>query len=102
MRIGLPFVALMIAAAVAARLYFDHTDGLSFWWQSTGPTQQKNIGPAFQHDPLAATSDDSGPLPAATNGEQITEAAYHQQPITTSMAFGPDENTGGEEVLTLQ
>ena|SRR6266446_6826582 len=102
MRIGLPFVALMIAAAVAARLYFDHTDGLSFWSQSTAPTQQKTVGQAHQSDPLAVTDNNSGTLPSATNGEEITEAAYHQQPIETSMAFGPDENTGGEEVLTLQ
>ena len=78
--------------------------GIAVWkkpWQTKAPAKSTSIGQVNQRDPLSVTEDASGPLPAGTNGEQITEAAYHQHPVEFAGAFGTDENTDGEEVVNL-
>lgn len=99
MKFGLTFVAIFAAAGLALRLYFDKKDNLSFWSQSLTP--QKVGSAASASDPFSATASASGPLDALSNSP-ITEAAYHQLPGSyVGGAFGPEENTDGEEVLSL-
>lgn len=38
----------------------------------------------------------------APNADAITEAAFHQGPSDFAAATGPDENTDGEEVTSIQ
>lgn len=82
---GLKIVGLFVIAAIGFRLY----------WSYTGKTPAKldAATPAAGFDTVAEQ-------PAVSN-TPITEAAYHQTG-DYSPAFGPETNTGGSEVLTLQ
>jgi len=99
MKFSVVAVAVLVAAGIGA-----------YWWNKNHPstalspqnqdTTPQKTGSAHTTDPLVSADDVFGPLATPTN-EVITEAAYHQQPIAMTSAFGSDENIGGNEELSF-
>jgi energy-converting hydrogenase Eha subunit F len=91
---GFKVLLALVAAGLGIRVYSNYE-------KKKAPAASQLVGQVNLRDPLAAVDNDSGPMEGPST-DAITEAAYHQQPIQHSAAFGDTENMDGEEVFNLQ